>query len=334
MENLTLKKNALVAVQYSEDLRNEWDAFIQHKSINGTFLHSRGFFDHNPENSLDDASIVFYIDHEIIAVFPANLYLTGMEIILHSHLRATYGGIVVSNKVDLNKAIQIIELIILFARKKKANQVIIRNPFRIFNNNLCDETDYAMWFYGFKIKSRELEIAVPLQGSIDKVRAGYHNTTRRNIKKALKSVRVKESKNFGEYWVLLEKCLFERHGQNPVHDFDSIIKLRENVGEDKILLFGAYYEEKLIAGIVVFDFGEMAIHSQYIAADFEFQHLRPVHAIVDFLVEWGNKRNVRYFNLGMANEEDGKKINTGLFRFKESFGGRGVLRETMYLDLK
>ena len=84
--------------------------------------------------------------------------------------------------------------------------------------------------------------------------------------------------------------------------------------------------DKVIAGIVLFVF-ETAVHAQYIASDNKFQHLRPLNAVVDYIVQWSKKCGYKYFNFGTANENDGKKINYGLFKFKEGFGGRGVLRE-------
>ena len=333
MENIIRQKEMITAVPFSENLKGEWDQFVEYKSINSTFLHSRMFYDHNPLNAKEDASLIFYKEKKIIAVFPAVLYVKDGNLTLHSHLRATYGGIVVSKDVNVEIAVKLIELIILFAKEKKVKQILVRNSFRIFHTDLCDETDYALWFHGFEIKSRELEIAVPICGNNKIIKSQYHNNTSRNIKKALRSVEVIVSNDFKAYWVLLEKCLLERHGKRPAHDFNSIRKLREHLSNDEILLFAAYYNHKLIGGIVVFNFAGLGLHSQYIASDSEFRHLNPVHAIIDYVIDWGNKRGVKYLNLGMANEDDGKKINLGLFRFKESFGGRGVLRETMYLNI-
>lgn len=318
---------------YSKVIEREWDDFIFDQSINSTFMHSRKFFDHNPENSKDDSSLVFRKGNKIIGAFPAVLYLRDNKRILHSHLRATYGGFLVNGKVGIQEAMDIVEQTILFAKKQKVDQIIVRNPYRIFHSLLCDETDYAMWFHGFKIKSREIEVVIPLHSDVKNNKIRYHFDCQRSIKKSSQYVEVRESNDFKSYWMLLEKCLIERHHSKPVHDYNSICKLREKVGENKVLLFNAYNNEKLIGGVVIFNFNGLVMHSQYTASDYNFKHLCPVHAVIDYLIDWGSKRGFKYFNLGMANEEEGQKINSGLFHFKESFGGRGVLRETMYLDL-
>lgn len=327
-------ESEITVESFSDTLKSEWDQFIEEEAINSTFLHSRKFYDHNALNGPEDSSLVFYKRNKIIAVFPAILYVRDDQRILHSHPRATYGGIVVCKAVNVEIALQLVELIICFAKQKKVTQIIVRNPFRIFHTHLCDETDYALWFYGFEIESREIEIVIPIFGNIADLKSQYHSTTARNIKKALKSVNVVVSNDFKEYWLVLERCLLQRHSKHPVHNYDSIMKLRENLSEEKVILFGAYYDHKLIAGIVVFYLVQWVLHAQYIASDFEFQHLNPVHAIIDYIIDWGNNRGIKYFNLGMANEDQGHKINANLFRFKESFGGRGVLRETMFLKLE
>ncbi len=320
-------------VPFDEKYRSDWESFIEQKAVNSTFLHSRKFYDHNPNNKIDDASLLFYKKSRLIAVFPANLYLEGNSYILHSYLRATYGGFIVGKDVTVEAALEIVGKTIEFAKSKQASQLIVRNPFRIFNTNFCDETDYAMWFHGFEIKSREIEICIPIDGDIKTIRARYRNAARRNVKKAAEFIDVCLSGDIRNYWSLLEKNLTERHGQKPVHDYDSIIKLIESVGSDKVLFFGGYYKGELVSGILIFKFNNLVLHAQYIASNSRFQNLRPLNAVVDYIIEWGNQKGFKYFNLGTGNENEGKSINSGLFRFKENFGGKGVLRETMILNL-
>lgn len=324
---------SIEVIPFDEQYRSDWESFIEQKALNSTFLHSRKFYDHNPGNKVDDASLMFYKKNKLIAVFPANLYLNGNIRILHSFLRATYGGFVVSKDVTVEAALEIVGKTIEFAKSKQASQLIVRNPFRIFNTNLCNEADYAMWFHGFEIKSREIEICIPIDGDIKTIRGRYRNTAQRNVKKAAQFIDVCLSNDIRDYWRLLEKNLAERHGRKPVHDYDSIIRLIEAVGSNNVLLFAGYYESKLVSGILIFKFNNLVLHAQYIASESRFQNLRPVNAIVDYVIEWGNQKGFKYFNLGTGNENEGKSVNSGLFYFKESFGGRGVLRETMVLKL-
>ncbi len=316
--------------QYNESLEREWDAFIESNKRNATFLHSRKFFLHNPLNQTDDCSLMFYENNILVAVLPANCYANNSKKrIFHSHQRSTYGGFVINSQVGVDDAVEIVKKSIDFATENKIDELIIRNPFRIFNQLPSDETDYAMWYHGFTIRSREIESAIVLNEHTKKM---YADSTNRSIKKALKNVKVGFSDNYPEYWRILTENLVAKHGVQPVHNIEQFLTLYTLVGRNSIKLVTAEMDGKIIGGIILF-ITTTALHAQYIASDHSFQGVRPVNAVIDFIIDWGIENKFLYFNLGSGNEDGGRKINSGLFGFKEGFGGRGVLRETMSLKL-
>lgn len=317
-------------IEYNSGLETEWDNFINFNKRNATFLHSRKFFDHNPLNKTDDQSLLFYKKNKLIAVLPAALYEKEGTKIFHSHPRSTYGGFVLHESAGVAEAMEIIQATIDFAAGKDVNEIIIRNPFRILHQLPSDETDYAMWHYGFTVKSRELECAVKLDDATEK---RYENGAKYNIKKAHKSVDVKESDDYEKFWHLLTANLEKKHSVKPVHTVKQLLDLKEMVGADRIKLFGGYVNHKFVCGVLVFICNRKTLHAQYIASDDAFQEIRPLNAVIDHIIQWGKENNFEYFNLGTANEEAGTKINFGLFHFKEGFGARGILRETMHLIL-
>ena len=234
--------------------------------------------------------------------------------------------------VGIQEAVEMVESLINEAKKLGVHEIIIRNPFRILYSTINDDTDYAMWFSGFKIKYRELEIAVPL--NCDKpIEGTYANSTLRSIQKAKKLLTIEESNDYEKYWNILNKNLYDKHAAKPTHSYTDFLCLLHNIKSEKIKLFISKLDGQMIAGIIIFIVNSSVIHAQYIASDDEFQKYRPLNGIIDFIISWGRENNFRYLNLGMGNEEMGKKINYGLFKFKEGFGGYGVLRETMHLHL-
>jgi hypothetical protein len=292
-----------------------WDKFVT-DSRNGTFLHSRKFFDHNPDNATDDHSLLFFKDSRLIAVLPS----TFCNEILRSHPRSTYGGFVVGDSVGVKEAIEIIEATVAHAKALQAKEIIIRNPFRIFFEVPSDETDYAMWKSGFTLLSRELESAILLSRSDDLMNL-LDSKARNQVRKAIKEqVRIHQTDDFASFWTILESSLASRHRTRPVHSLERINLLREKVGHDKVVLFGAFHSKKMIGGMVVFRPNSLVAHAQYIANLAEYSNLCT--------------EGCRFLNLGTGNEDGGKTINLGLFDFKESFGGRGVLRESMHLNLE
>jgi hypothetical protein len=316
-------------VKFSEELTESWDSFVEQKAKNATFLHTRKFFNHNPLNSGDDSSFVFMKKNSILAVFPANIYERDGKKILHSYLRSTYGGIIYSNDcstADLNNAIL---LLIEQAKMEGIAEIIIRPTFSIYHKTLSAELDYVLWRNGFGIKTRELELAIDLQFPVE---ALYADSTRRSIKKSVKEgIVVKETGDLEGYWEVLDKNLTEKYGKPPVHAIGDIRRLASLVGAEKLRLFCAYKDDAITGGILTFVANNQTIHAQYIASDSAFQELRPLNAVIDFIARKAKEEGFKYFNLGMVSEPGGLEMNEGLCRFKEGFGARGVLRETMHL---
>jgi len=317
--------------RYDESLESEWESFIAKNKRNATFLHSRQFFKHNPLNSEDDASLLFYKKNKLKAVLPAVLYKKDDQLIFHAHLRSTYGGFVMENAAGVEEAVEVVEATLDFAKQHAVHEIIIRNPFRIFHQVPSDETDYAMWYHGFAIKSRELECAIKLD---EQAVLRYENGAKYNIKKAVKTVEVKETEDYERFWEMLTQNLLEKHGNKPVHSLEQFQLLVKLSGQDKVKLMGGFIDGKLVCGVLLFVCAPMAVHAQYIASDNQYQDIRPLNAVIDHIIKWGFENRYSYFNLGTANEAAGTKINYGLFHFKEGFGGRGILRETMHLILK
>ena len=318
-------------VEYQISYSNEWDAFVQ-KAINSTFLHSRSFYDHNPLNGLDDSSLMFFKEKVLVSIFPANKYVKNGQVILHSYLRATYGGVVLSKDIGLIDCIEIIKLMITYSRKNGIDRIVVRPSFSIYHSTLAQHIDYALWQNGFRIESREIELAIPLSENCFK---NFDSSTKRNIRKAIKNgVVINENGVLEDYWELLTDNLSAKHQAKPVHSIDEIKSLIAHVGTDKVKLFTAEYGSKTISGILVFLANDKVVHAQYIAMNSAYQELRSLNLVIDHITKWAIKLNYSFFNLGMSCEPGGLKINEGLTEFKEGFGARGVLRETLFLDIE
>lgn len=321
-------------IPYQENLAKDWDFFVENKARNATFLHTRKFFSHNPVSEELDSSLIFTKNSNIICVIPAVRQNIENRCVWNSHAFSTYGGFVVSNKLGVEEALEVVDLTIQNAQENGVSEIIIRNPFRIFNEVPTDETDYAMWLKGFQISRRDVEIALPLSGyTKETIDTLYDGKTRNAVRKSEKeNIRIEITKDFKEFWQILAQNLSERYKTKPTHTLEEFQLLESLVGQEKILFFGAYLDKLLIAGIIIFVANRKAVHAQYIAGLQEFQHLRPVNLLIHQISVWAVANKFQYFNLGMTNEPNGG-INLGLCKFKEGFGGRSVLRETMHLTL-
>lgn len=312
-------------VRYSKEHEQYWDDFLIEKSINSTFLHSRKFYNHNELNEKDDCSFLFYDNNRLIALFPANLYDKEGNKILHSYLRSTYGGLIIEDDTTTPDVIEILQLIEAEAKLLGVAEIIIRPTFSIYNSGLTGAIDYALWKCGYGIKYREAEYAIEL----DKYPM-YTSSCKRSVAAAYKKgIEVRESADLKKYWEILSGNLKERYGVAPVHSIAQIETLQGLVG-DVVKLFAAYHADIMIGGILAFLANKHVVHAQYIASVNAYQEYRPLNAIIDTMCQWGKTNGYKYHNLGMATEPGGVIINDGLMRFKEGFGARGVLRETMH----
>ena len=143
-------------------------------------------------------------------------------------------------------------------------------------------------------------------------------------------VDVRESEDFEEYYNILKSNLNLRHGVQPAHTLDELIKLKK-LFPDEIQLVGAYAGKKMVAGVVNFFCNEKVVLVFYISHDPEFQQYRAVNLLFYTIIKDAVKRGLSYLDFGLFTVN--MDPNWGLGRFKESFGARGILRDTFYKDL-
>ena len=85
--------------KYEDSLEEQWDKFITEKSINGTFLQSRRFFNYHPAGRFKDVSLVVYNEkNNIAALIPACELEQDGKKVFFSHKGTTFGGIIIDKK--------------------------------------------------------------------------------------------------------------------------------------------------------------------------------------------------------------------------------------------
>ena len=322
----------IVTIKYKAEMQEEWDDFVW-KSRNGTIFHTQKFLSYHPPGKFEDCSLLFKDKGKIMAVFPAAV-LREKEVLLRSHPGASYGGLILLHKADSAVALEVLKGLIEFAKKLGCSAIQIDVAPSVYQNYPCEEIDFALHHQGFKYAYLELSSAIYLPEGELKWWAMFKDDTARSITKALadNQIKVRESEDWEYYWEILKENL-KRHSTTPAHSLKEILKLKE-LFPDKIRLTASYLDNKMIAGVVCFVCNKRAFITFYHAQDYEYQQYRSMNLILYRLMEWGFEKKYKYMVLGISTEERGQKINWGLFRFKEGFGGRGVLRRHYRLELK
>ena len=319
-------------ITYSDELETDWDNFVQH-SRNGTFMQQRNFINYHPPEKFKDCSLLFY-DHQnrIIAVIPAALKQEGESSIFHSYPGASHGGIIIDHTFDTSKALTLIPLLIEHCRSLGFHAIEMKMIPRNYYFWPSDEIDFSLRYHGFSPEISELSTVLPLK-EIEHANRYMKKSTIRNKNKALSNgVIVKESNDYHRFWRILESNLKERHNTSPTHTYENMLNISQRY-PDQVKLFTAFYHEEIIAGVLCLLLNSRVINCFYICHDEKYQHLRPLNLVFDHLIAWGLKEGFHFVDWGISTENKGKIVNTGLFNFKEGFGGRGILRETYRLTL-
>ncbi|WP_027626415.1 GNAT family N-acetyltransferase [Clostridium lundense] len=312
---------------YSKELENEWEGFVS-SSVNGTFMQERRFLGYHPSDRFSDHSLIFMEDKRIIAVLPAAVVQQEDKRILVSHPGASHGGLIIKSSLSTKKCLELVSALVEYCAMAGFDYIRLKPVPKAYHKELSDQLDFALRFSGFRLEYTELATVLELKkGEESFVKRVMSDTAFRNYQKALKSgLSVVEDADINDFWPILENKLKYNHNAKPAHTLDEIKHLK-TLYPHRIKLFAAYEGVTPAAGVLAFLLNDRVINCFYIAHHDGFQHKRPLNLIFGHMMEWGLKNGFSYLDWGISTEVKGSRVNTGLFRFKEGYGGHGVLRE-------
>jgi len=320
----------MISLKRYSNNTSEWDKFVS-SANNGTMFHTRKFLGYHPEERFQDHSLVFIKKGKPISLFPAAEVLEENRRVLVSHPGASIGSFVVQENLAFADALTLVEELVSYANKNGFNGIRLTQPPTIYSKRLSHYIDFALLQKDFSYIKREISSVLFMENSITQTLAKFKSTHRTAVRKAEKSgVEIKLSDDFASFYKILEKNLRLRHGVSPTHTLDELVHLKE-LFPDKIHLFGAYLENKMVAGVVSFAVTENVVLAFYISHDENYQESRPINLLFYKIFEWAIDEKFAVFDFGIftVNEEP----NMGLARFKENFGASGQFRDTLAIRL-
>lgn len=315
---------------YEKKYQDEWDNFVT-ASNNGTIFHTRKFLSYHSPNRFKDSSLLFFDDNKLISVFTAADLERDGKRCLWSHLGASYGGFVTKESLSIRQAFDLTESLIEYSLKNKYDRIVLTNPPIVYQNRFNNYIDFALVKNGFGYLKREVTSVITLNVDEENVQKLLKPEARTSFRKAEKmGVIIKKSDDFEEYYDILKNNLAMRHNVQPAHTLAELIKLKK-IFPQKIHLFGAYIDKKMIAGVVNFYCNDNVVLVFYISHNQEFQQYRAVNLLFYTIMKDAISRGLKFLDFGLFTVN--MEPNWGLGKFKENFGARGILRDTMYLDL-
>lgn len=317
----TKPKNAMSVKRYASENCAEWNAFIE-SSKNGTFLFKRGYMEYHADR-FTDYSLLFYDGNEkLVAVLPANL----KDDALVSHGGLTFGGIVSGSRMKTPQMLQIFESLIEFARANDLRRIVYKAVPHIYHAQPAEEDLYALFRVNARLVRRDVSTTIWTKErlSLSKGRKWTVNQTRKS------KIEVRESGDFETFMRLEAEVLAAKYNVVPVHTAEEM-KLLAGRFPENIKLFGAFVDNEMLAGAIVYASSTVA-HAQYLAAKDRGKQLFALDAVLQFLI---NDYYVekRYFDFGISTERQGTYLNVGLIDFKESWGGRATVYDTYEIEI-
>lgn len=297
--------------RYAPERKAAWDAFVG-SAKNTTFLFQRDYMDYHSDRFTDHSLMVFEAG-QLIGVLPANLAGEGT---LVSHEGLTYGGLVVSRTATLTDVLACFHAGLRSLHEHQISKLLYKRIPSFYNTLPDDEVAYALFLLDAQLRRRDCALVVNLED-----RLPFRKGRKSEISKARRfGVRVTQETCFVPFWErVLVPRLADRYGVKPVHSLEEITLLAARFPEH-IKQFSAYCGDEIVAGATIYETREVA-HAQYSAVTEEGRKLGALDYLFGQLIEESYKGK-RFFDFGIANEQEGRALNHGLLEWKEGFGGR------------
>lgn len=290
-----------------------WDGLVE-RSRNGNMLHRRVYMDYHADRFVD-RSLVVERNDEIVAVFPASI----RDRQVTSHGGLTYAGLIMSHALRAESTLAVFTQIGEHYRANDVERIVYKAVPHLFHAYPAEEDLYALYRLGAQLKRRDLSSVIALQEPFQ-----FTQGRRHAIGKARKAgVQCQVADRLDDFHALLSEVL-QRHGASPTHSLSELCLLQARF-PGQIVLHEARREDVLLAGVLVYDFGNV-VHTQYMAASKEGRHLDALTFLLAELIdrEYADRR---YLSFGISTEREGTVLNEGLVAQKEYFGARSVVHD-------
>ena len=310
---------------FSQDKKKIWDQFIW-DSNNGTLFHTRKFLSYHPKDRFTDNSLLFFKKGKLLALFPAIILKTESGKILNSHPGASFGGFVVQKEINLKNAFELVETLVKYGQSNGYTGLDMTLPPIFYSWKIQNYIDFALLRNQFVYRKREISSFVTLDFSENDVLPAFKNEARTAVRRSQKlGIRIKKSDDFSSFYKILKKNLKMRHDVDPTHSLKELVLLNR-IFPDKVQLYGAFLEDQMIAGVVMFFCNELVTMAFYISHEKKFQEYRPVNLLFYEIFRESIRKGFRYFDFGIFTVD--MDPNWGLARFKENFGSKGIFRDS------
>lgn len=315
---------------YRAEFRPRWEKFVK-TADNGTLFHRQRFLDYHPPDRFQSHHLIFKKKNRTLALLPAVVKEVKGAKGLFSHAGASYGGFVVRPRLGIRESHLVVEAFVDHLRSEHFQRAELTPPPLFYSAQPNNYIDFALLKHGFRYLRRELTSVVPLPCRGLDVLSSFKSEARTATRRAQKlNITVRESDDYESFYRILCNNLRMRHNVAPTHKLEELLRLKTLL-PDEIRLFSAYLKGEPVAGVVLFLCNPRVMLAFYISHRQEFQRYRSVNLLFHEIMNWGRQRGFMYLDFGTFTLN--MEPNWGLGKFKETFGAKGLFRDTYFLDL-
>lgn len=310
--------------KYTKEKELMWDQFIEQKSVNGTFLQSRRFLNYHPMGRFQDESIIIYNEKkQIVALCPGCLVKDNGKNIFFSHKGSTFGGIIIDKKRYCAKYVIPLVKELKDFLSSRYDEVYLKMTSDIFSKTNMDLFQFAFQYNGFE-EIKELSTYIDFSTYGDDILKNFAQGKRTNIhnceKAGLYTRLLRSDEEIKQFYELLCNNL-KKYDTKPVHTLEELLEFTHDRLENECEFFGTFLDDKMMAGSMMFYFVNAGTaHTQYLAADQEYNKLSPMSYMYYSMIVEMKKRGYQRLSWGTVTENMGSYVNMGLLTSKENYG--------------
>lgn len=323
-------------IQFEDKDEEEWDRFVLHEAVNGTFLQSRKFLNYHPKERFRDASLMVYSDKmTLVAVCPACEDEDRGKRVFISHKGSTYGGIVVHQKCYCTeKLIGIVDALDRYLRERY-DKIIYKITPDLFSSRESDLLQYTLRYCGY-MQYDELSTYVDLNRTEEEIIKNIDRNKKRNIKQCetegLTFRRLLHDQEVKDFHGLLTLNL-RKFNVKPIHSLEDLLDFKNQRLCENVFFYGVYKGDKQVAGGMLFYFPKQKVlHAQNLSTDPGLTEYSAITYLYYSVILEAKRMGCSALSWGISTENHGADINFGLIRNKESYGSSYAINRTFYKE--
>lgn len=323
---------------FSDLHTKQWDEFVMHSSLNGTFLHTRNFLNYHKKGKFKDISLEIYKKNKLVAVCPACLIIADGKNLFYSHSGSTFGGIVFSK--DVYRAEDMMELVPSIEEYLKPmgiDKIILKLTPDIFCKTEMALFEYVLKYYGY-FSYVELNSYIDLKDDKSTILKRIDRNKKRNIDKCKDKLlwfrKLESDKELEQFYQLLKLNLC-KYGLKPIHSLNEILDFHRVRLKKETVFYGVGLQEQLLAAGMMFIFNRVNIlHAQNLSYNpFIKRSYSPITYLYYNIMMEAKKEGYNKLTWGVSTEDYGQRLNMGLIRNKESYGSNYFLNSIYYKNI-